>query len=130
MIAQMDEKLHFPGMPNVWWMPIQTRTEMLATGVKSPLGIQVFADDLEAIEKAAIAVEHAVATVPGTRSAFAERLHRRLLPRLRGEARAGRAARTQRAGRESRRRSVNRRRERIGDRGRPRALPDLRPLRA
>ena len=73
LIRQMDEKLHFPGMPNVWWMPIQTRTEMLATGVRSPLGIQVFGDDLEAIEKAAISVEHAVAKVPGTRSAFAER---------------------------------------------------------
>jgi Cu(I)/Ag(I) efflux system membrane protein CusA/SilA len=73
LIRQMDEKLHFPGMPNVWWMPIQTRTEMLATGVRSPLGIEVFGDDLNAIEKAAIAVEHAVAKIPGTRSAFAER---------------------------------------------------------
>lgn len=73
LIRQMDDKLHFPGMPNVWWMPIQTRTEMLATGVRSPLGIQVFGDDLGSIEKAAIAVEHAVAKIPGTRSAFAER---------------------------------------------------------
>ncbi|HEY4013035.1 MAG TPA: CusA/CzcA family heavy metal efflux RND transporter [Polyangiaceae bacterium] len=73
LIAEMDAKLRFPGMPNVWWMPIQTRTEMLATGVRSPLGIEVFGDDLAAIEETAIAVEHAVATVPGTRSAFAER---------------------------------------------------------
>ncbi len=73
LIAQMDEKLRFPGMPNVWWMPIQTRTEMLATGVRSPLGIEVFGDDLDAIEQTAISVEHAVAKVPGTRSAFAER---------------------------------------------------------
>jgi len=73
LIAEMNEKLRFPGMPNLWWMPIQTRTEMLATGVRSPLGIQVFGDDLEAIEQAAIAVEHAVARIPGTRSAFAER---------------------------------------------------------
>ncbi len=73
LLKQMDEKLHFPGMPNVWWMPIQTRTEMLATGVRSPLGIEVFGDDLDAIEKAAIDVEHAVAKIPGTRSAFAER---------------------------------------------------------
>ena len=73
LIRQMDAKLHFPGMPNVWWMPIQTRTEMLATGVRSPLGIEVFGDDLGEIEKAAIAVEHAVAQIPGTRSAFAER---------------------------------------------------------
>jgi Cu(I)/Ag(I) efflux system membrane protein CusA/SilA len=73
LVKEMDSKLHFPGMPNVWWMPIQTRTEMLATGVRSPLGIEVFADDVETIERAAIAVEHAVSTVPGTRSAFAER---------------------------------------------------------
>jgi Cu(I)/Ag(I) efflux system membrane protein CusA/SilA len=73
LIAEMDEKLRFPGMPNVWWMPIQTRTEMLATGVRSPLGIEVFGDDLDAIEETAISVERAVAKVPGTRSAFAER---------------------------------------------------------
>jgi Cu(I)/Ag(I) efflux system membrane protein CusA/SilA len=73
LIAQMDRTLRYPGMPNVWWMPIQTRTEMLATGVRSPLGIEVFGDSLEDIEKAAIAVEHVVSSVPGTRSAFAER---------------------------------------------------------
>ena len=73
LIEQMDRKLQFPGMPNVWWMPIQTRTEMLATGVRSPLGIEVFGDDLETIEKTAIDIEKAVKRVPGTRSAFAER---------------------------------------------------------
>jgi len=73
LLKQMDQKLHYPGMPNVWWMPVQTRTEMLATGVRSPLGIEVFGDDLYGIEQTAIAVEHAVAKVPGTRSAFAER---------------------------------------------------------
>ena len=46
LIQEMDDKLRFPGMPNLWWMPIQTRTEMLATGVRSPLGIKVFGDDL------------------------------------------------------------------------------------
>ena len=73
LITEMDEKLRFPGMPNIWWMPIQTRTEMLSTGVRSPLGIQVFADTLEEIDKAALALEKAVADVPGTRSAFADR---------------------------------------------------------
>jgi Cu(I)/Ag(I) efflux system membrane protein CusA/SilA len=73
LITEMNEKLRFPGMSNVWWMPIQTRTEMLATGIRSPLGIEVFGDDLAAIEQAAIEVEHAVARIPGTRSAFAER---------------------------------------------------------
>ncbi len=41
LLAEMDAKLQYPGMPNIWWMPIQTRTEMLSTGVRSPLGVQV-----------------------------------------------------------------------------------------
>ena len=73
LIHEMDEKLSYPGMPNIWWMPIQTRTEMLATGVRSPLGIQVFGDDLATIERTAVEIEHAVSEIPGTRSAFAER---------------------------------------------------------
>ncbi len=73
LIAEMDRELVFPGMPNIWWMPIQTRTEMLSTGIRAPLGIKVFADDLATVERAAIAVEQAVAGVPGTRSAFADR---------------------------------------------------------
>jgi Cu(I)/Ag(I) efflux system membrane protein CusA/SilA len=73
LVKELDEKLQYPGMPNLFWMPIQTRTEMLATGIRSPLGIQVFGDDLDTIEKAAIDIERAVSKVPGTRSAFADR---------------------------------------------------------
>jgi copper/silver efflux system protein len=73
LIAEMDEALSYPGMPNIWWMPIQTRTEMLSTGIRSPLGIKIFGADLETIEATAIAIEQAVAAVPGTRSAFADR---------------------------------------------------------
>ncbi|MGH7656757.1 MAG: efflux RND transporter permease subunit, partial [Gemmatimonadales bacterium] len=77
LIAAMDEKLRFPGMPNVWWMPIQTRTQMLATGIRSSLGIKVFGPDLERIEDTAVAIEQALQTdprtAPYTRSAFAER---------------------------------------------------------
>ncbi len=73
LVKELDEKLQYPGMPNLFWMPIQTRTEMLATGIRSPLGIQVFGDDLDTIEKTAIEIERAVADVPGTRSAFADR---------------------------------------------------------
>ena len=73
LVAELDEKLQYPGMPNLWWMPIQTRTEMLATGIRSPIGIQVFADDIATIEKTAIAIEKVVERIPGTRSAFAER---------------------------------------------------------
>ncbi len=78
LIAEMDEKLNYPGMPNIWWMPIQTRTEMLATGIRSTLGIKVFGDDLGQIEATAVAIERALQddprTSPFTRSAFAERL--------------------------------------------------------
>jgi Cu(I)/Ag(I) efflux system membrane protein CusA/SilA len=70
---EMDDKLRFPGMPNIWWMPIQTRTEMLSTGIRSKLGIEVFGDRLSQIEDAAIAIERAVSAVPGTNSAFADR---------------------------------------------------------
>jgi len=73
LIAELDRKVRYPGMPNLWWMPIQTRTEMLATGVRSPLGIQVFGDNIAELERTAVAVEQVVAAIPGTRSAFAER---------------------------------------------------------
>jgi Cu(I)/Ag(I) efflux system membrane protein CusA/SilA len=77
LIAEMDEKLQFPGMPNIWWMPIQTRTQMLATGIRSTLGIKVFGDDLAEIEATAIDIENALLedkrTASLTRSAFAER---------------------------------------------------------
>ena len=74
LVQEMDAKLRYPGMPNLFWMPIQTRTEMLATGIRSQLGIKVFGDDAAAIERAGIEIEHALADVPGTRSAQAERL--------------------------------------------------------
>jgi Cu(I)/Ag(I) efflux system membrane protein CusA/SilA len=74
LIAEMDGKLRYPGMPNIWWMPIQTRNEMLATGVRSAVGIKVFGPDLAGIERVAVAVENAVKGVAGTRSAYADRL--------------------------------------------------------
>lgn len=73
LIAEMDQRLQYPGMPNLWWMPIQTRTEMLSTGIRSPLGIQIFGSDLRTIEHTALLLERELATVPGVRSAFAER---------------------------------------------------------
>jgi Cu(I)/Ag(I) efflux system membrane protein CusA/SilA len=73
LVNKLDAAMRFTGMPNVWWMPIQTRTEMLATGVRSPLGIQVLGPDLEGIDRVAHQIEAALLDVPGTRSAFAER---------------------------------------------------------
>jgi Cu(I)/Ag(I) efflux system membrane protein CusA/SilA len=72
--AEMDSKVHFPGMPNIWWMPIQTRNEMLATGVRSAVGIKVFGPDLATIERIGIEVEKVLKRVRGTRTAFAERV--------------------------------------------------------
>jgi len=73
LVQELDSKLQFPGMPNVWWMPIQTRTEMLATGIRSPLGIQVLGADLDVIDRVGRDIESALHGVPGTRSVFSER---------------------------------------------------------
>ena len=74
LIAEMNSKVRMPGMPNIWWMPIQTRNEMLATGVRSAVGVKVYGPDLATIERIAIEIERALQRVPGTRSAFAERI--------------------------------------------------------
>ena len=74
LVQEMDATLRYPGMPNTWWMPIQTRNEMLATGVRAQVGVKVYGPDLDTIERASIEIERALAGVPGTRSAYAERL--------------------------------------------------------
>ncbi|MDR4470474.1 MAG: CusA/CzcA family heavy metal efflux RND transporter [Nitrospira sp.] len=75
LLDEMDAKLRIPGFPNIWWMPIQTRTEMITTGVRSPVGIKVLGPDLETIERIGVQIEQALAPIPGTKSAFAERLN-------------------------------------------------------
>src|SRR5881409_3111060 len=72
LLDELDHKVRYPGMPNIWWMPIQTRTEMLATGIRSVLGTKVFGPDLNEIGRIDRAIEQTLSTVPGTRSAFAE----------------------------------------------------------
>ena len=54
IVAELNGMLNIPGMPNIWWMPIQTRIEMLSTGVRTPVGIKVLGSNLAEIEKAAI----------------------------------------------------------------------------
>jgi Cu(I)/Ag(I) efflux system membrane protein CusA/SilA len=73
IIAEMNEKMKTPGMANIFWMPIQTRTEMLTTGFRSRLGIKVFGPDLDSIQNAALQIEKALTDLPNTRSVFAER---------------------------------------------------------
>ncbi len=74
LIAELDKTVKFPGMPNIWWMPIQTRTEMLATGIRSNLGIKVLGPDLQEIERVAVQIESVLSGLSGTRSAYAERV--------------------------------------------------------
>src|SRR5438067_877089 len=69
----MNEKVKTPGMANIFWMPIQTRTEMLTTGFRSVLGVKVFGPDLGTIQNVAIQIEKALSDFPDTRSVFAER---------------------------------------------------------
>jgi Cu(I)/Ag(I) efflux system membrane protein CusA/SilA len=74
LIAEMDKSLQFPGVSNAWTMPIKARIDMLSTGIRTPVGIKVFGTDLAEMEKVARQVEAVVRTVPGTTSAYAERV--------------------------------------------------------
>jgi Cu(I)/Ag(I) efflux system membrane protein CusA/SilA len=73
LVAEMNEKMKTPGMANIFWMPIQTRTEMLTTGFRSILGIKVFGPDLGTIQDVAVQIEKTLGDFPKTRSVFAER---------------------------------------------------------
>jgi Cu(I)/Ag(I) efflux system membrane protein CusA/SilA len=73
LIAEMNDKVKTPGMANIFWMPIQTRTEMLTTGFRTILGVKVFGADLKQIENVAVDIEKALSDFPNTRSVFAER---------------------------------------------------------
>ncbi len=73
LLAEMNANVKTPGMANIFWMPIQTRTEMLTTGFRSILGIKVFGPDLGTIENIGVQIEKALSDFPNTRSAFAER---------------------------------------------------------
>ncbi len=73
LIAEMDSAVRMPGVTNAWTMPIKGRIDMLATGIRTPVGIKIFGPDLAELERIGKAVEQSVQMVPGTRSAFAER---------------------------------------------------------
>jgi Cu(I)/Ag(I) efflux system membrane protein CusA/SilA len=74
LVNEMSIALEMPGLPIAWSMPIKNRVDMLATGIRTPVGIKVFGKDLQTIEKLAVDMESAVKTVPGTASAYAERI--------------------------------------------------------
>ncbi len=74
LIAEMDRALQFPGVSNAWTMPIKARIDMLSTGIRTPIGVKVFGKDLAEMEKLARQIEAVVKQVPGTSSAYAERI--------------------------------------------------------
>jgi Cu(I)/Ag(I) efflux system membrane protein CusA/SilA len=74
LIAAMNQALQFPGVSNAWTMPIKGRTDMLSTGIRTPVGVKVYGNDLGELDKLSKQIESVVRNVPGTTSAFAERV--------------------------------------------------------
>ena len=71
---ELNRLIDFPGLANVWVMPIKNRIDMLATGIKTPVGIKISGPDLKEIEKIGRAIETVIKTIPGTVSAYSERV--------------------------------------------------------
>jgi Cu(I)/Ag(I) efflux system membrane protein CusA/SilA len=71
---EMNDALSIPGVANSFTMPIKARIDMLATGIRTPVGIKILGPDLEEIEKIGLALEHHIKDIPGTRSVYAERV--------------------------------------------------------
>jgi len=74
LISDMNKALQFPGVSNAWTMPIRGRIDMLSTGIRTPVGIKVFGPDLNELDRLSKQIEAVVHRVPGTTSAFAERV--------------------------------------------------------
>jgi len=72
--TELNEAIKFPGLTNAWTMPIKTRIDMLSTGIKTPVGIKIMGDDLETLSQIGEEVEAIVRDIPGTLSAFSERV--------------------------------------------------------
>ena len=74
LIGKLDSALQFPGVSNAWTMPIRARIDMLSTGIRTPIGIKLFGRSYEEMDRVAKQIEAVVRKVPGTTSAFAERV--------------------------------------------------------
>ena len=74
LIADMNAALTFPGVSNAWTMPIKARIDMLSTGIRTPVGVKVFGNDLNQLDRLSAEIERVLRSVPGTTSAFAERV--------------------------------------------------------
>ena len=74
LIADMNAALIFPGVSNAWTMPIKARIDMLSTGIRTPVGAKVYGNDLTQLDRLSAEIERVLRVVPGTTSAFAERI--------------------------------------------------------
>ncbi|MCO5113912.1 MAG: CusA/CzcA family heavy metal efflux RND transporter [Bdellovibrionaceae bacterium] len=74
LISEMNQKMHFPGVTNAWTSPIKGRTDMLTTGIRTPIGIKISGGDLKQIDHIGLEIERLLPQVQGTRSVFAERV--------------------------------------------------------
>ena len=73
LVQQLNDALKLPGTTNAWTMPIKARTDMLTTGIRTPVGIKIYGADIREIERIGTEIESTLPSVAGTRSAFAER---------------------------------------------------------
>src|SRR5690606_8301923 len=71
---ELNSRTRMPGLVNSWGYPIKIRMDMISTGIRTPVGIKISGNDLKVIDRIGLAVEAAVKGVPGTRSAFADRV--------------------------------------------------------
>ena len=74
LTSDMNQALQFPGVSNAWTMPIKARIDMLSTGIRTPVGVKVYGNDLNELDRLAKQIEAVIQKVPGTTSAFAERV--------------------------------------------------------
>jgi Cu(I)/Ag(I) efflux system membrane protein CusA/SilA len=74
LIAEMDARLHFPGLSNSWTMPVENRLDMELTGIKTPVGLKIQGPDVDRIQQIGSQIEEMLGSVPGTRGIFAERV--------------------------------------------------------
>ncbi len=74
LIAEMDNRLHFPGLSNSWTMPVENRLDMELTGIKTPVGLKIQGPDVDRIQQIGSQIEEILGSVPGTRGIFAERV--------------------------------------------------------
>ena len=74
LIAEMDDRLHFPGLSNSWTMPVENRLDMELTGIKTPVGLKIQGPDVDRIQQIGAQIEEILGPVPGTRGIFAERV--------------------------------------------------------